>query len=132
MMGPGEVPTAKRGEPVFLYVSKVSEEDRLRAVREAFRRAEQQAGQLARGAGVLLGPVCELVENASEPAAEPAESNQAIFPFWMGMRSGAPARPGNAGEDKKAIEAVGTQPSKVFYRVSLTASFELLRRPVTR
>jgi uncharacterized protein YggE len=131
MMGQGEIPIAKRGEPIFLYVSKVSEEDRLRAVREAFKRAELQAGQLARGAGALLGPVCELAEN-QETATETVEVNQNNFPFWMGMRSGNPARPGNGGEERKVIEAVGPQPSKVFYRVSLTASFELLRRPVTR
>src|SRR5580704_356155 len=36
-----------RGQPYLFYVSKVSAEDRTRAVREAFKRAERQASELA-------------------------------------------------------------------------------------
>src|SRR5262249_55512295 len=50
----------KPGEPVFMYVSKISDEERAKALAEAFQKAKQEASALAKAAGVELGALQHL------------------------------------------------------------------------
>jgi uncharacterized protein YggE len=50
----------KPGEPQFLYVARFSDEQRNRAMTEAFNKAKNNAAELAQAAGVKLGPLVAL------------------------------------------------------------------------
>lgn len=127
---PGQL---RRGEPIFIYIEKISEADRARAVREAFKRAQQHASQLAVASGTILGPVSDIQET-SVAGYDPGDQGNPMAYAWLeyANRSTGLSRRGEFGEDQPALEATGMQPNKVYYRVSLTATFELLRRPAGR
>src|SRR5207248_11168869 len=52
MMNYNDPDAPKRGEPIFVYVSKISEDEQLQARAEAFTKARREAGRLAKAAGV--------------------------------------------------------------------------------
>jgi uncharacterized protein YggE len=113
-----------RGQPIIYYVSKVSAEDRKRVVREAFKRAERQAGEVASAAGLVLGPVHSLEEtNFVNPDSELTTmiSEYGVNPVTGRMTVNA------ASDEKGTAEASGAKPANVVYRVTIAASFELRR-----
>ncbi len=120
----------KRGEPIILYVSKVSEDAEAKALAEAFLRAKRHAGQLAAAAGSLLGPLHTVSDTTgmSGPDVEDNWMMQSPYHYPMMQQMWARARAGMS-TDKQQTEAVGLAPTKVVYRVSLSASFELRRPP---
>ena len=56
----GDEEQAKPGEPHFLFVARLSPQDRQTAQAEAFTKAKAQAGELAKAAGAGLGPMTGL------------------------------------------------------------------------
>ena len=112
-----------RGQPFLIYVSKLSDEERIRAVREAFKRAERQAGELAGAAGLVLGPVYKLEETqiTNNDVEMPMEY---VYSQMGGMRM---QQASFGVDDKNTIEAMGARPAKVVYRVGVAASFEMRR-----
>jgi uncharacterized protein YggE len=119
----GEEP--QRGEPLILYVSKISEEEHDKALAEAFQKARREAGRLARSAGAELGPLHHLA-NTSQSGGDIdpemyAYSRANYYRMMQGNRS---------GEDR-ATEAVGVQPGKTTFRVMVTASF-LVKKPADK
>jgi uncharacterized protein YggE len=120
MMGGDEQRT--RGQPFIVYVCKLTDEERIRAVREAFKRAEHQASELAGAAGQVIGPVLKLDEMPVQ--SNDAETQMEYVYSQMGMRM----QQVNLGsDDKNVVEALGSRPAKVVYRVGVTASFEMRR-----
>jgi uncharacterized protein YggE len=112
-----------RGLPVISYVKKLSSEERSQAVREAFKKAERQATELASAAGLVLGQVLSLDET-------PVQSNEPEGPNtmeWMYARMGVRYTIPQVTDNKKTPEASGAKPAAVVYRVGLNASFELKR-----
>jgi uncharacterized protein YggE len=126
MMDFGHSNQPKQGEPVFLYVSKISDEDLEKALAQAFKKAKREAGQLAKAAGVELGVLYHLEDNSSG-VSDPEEGivfdNPYSYRFMHQLVNRA--RAGSAEEDKPAVEAVGVKPGKVAYRVAVSASFAL-------
>ena len=55
--GEGKVPV---GEPAFVYVARISDEEHNAAMAEAFTKAKEQATRLAAAAGIELGPLVGL------------------------------------------------------------------------
>ena len=62
MYGGGGDDEMKPGEPIFVYVGKISPEDRTQALAAAFAKARQEAEQLSKAAGAELGPLQSLSE----------------------------------------------------------------------
>ncbi len=111
-----------RGLPSFSYAKKLTTEERAQTVREAFKRAEKQAAELAAAAGLTLGSVLSLDEM-------PGISNDET-PNYMEMqyaRMGIARPPVFPNENKRILEATGPKPSQVTYRVGVNAAFELKR-----
>jgi hypothetical protein len=127
MMEANDPEAPKRGEPMFLYVSKISEPERAKILSQAFKRAKEEAGQLAKAAGVELGALHHL-EDSVVPAPGLDEAVYVNVPEFYRFPFQERARTGNSSDDKQTREAVGSQPGKVTYRVVLSAAFEL-RRP---
>jgi hypothetical protein len=130
MMGFGGEGGLQPGEPVFLYFSKISEEERAKALAQAFHRAKAQAGQLARAAGVELGTLYHLEDSsAADPGAD-EEGLEMDGPSSYHLRQLLHrARTGNANGDKESLEAIGGKPGKVSYRITLSVTFELKKPP---
>ncbi len=108
-----------RGDPMFLYVSKISEAERSKAQAEAFSKAKRDAERLARAAGVELGGLHRLT-NPMHGGVD--------YDDLYGRRGYNPAsmlaRPLDGAEDDLA-EAISLQPGKVSLRVGVVAEFTL-------
>jgi uncharacterized protein YggE len=111
--GDGEPP---RGEPVFLYVSKITEQERSKALAEAFAKAKREAERLARAAGGELGGLHHLA-NQFQSVIDPDE--------LYGRRGFYPGRMVLGSSDDEADEAVGAQAGKVTLRVGVVVQFKL-------
>ena len=124
MMNYGNVEGPPRGEPIFVYVSKISEDEQLKARAEAFKQAQREASKLAKAAGVELGPLSHL-DDQSSPAygAEESYSFDGNYAYRMQQMMGY-ARPSYGGNQPWG-EAIGLQPGRVSLHVVLSASFEL-------
>jgi uncharacterized protein YggE len=117
-MDPGEV---KRGEPMFLFVCKLSEADRAKARAEAFAKAKRDAENLARAAGARLGELNTL-SGQSAPGADFDEVSGMSRAMYYSMRH-AIANQEASGIDSG--EAVSPAPGKITVRVSVSATFNL-------
>jgi hypothetical protein len=116
------------GEPTFLFVSKISEDDRAKIMAEAFDQARQEAARLAKAAGAELGPLTRLHNPMADLTVDQNEVPNAdsLLRKLLGVRTSP-----TADSAPSPNEAVGKQPEKVTYRVTVTASF-LLKMPPPR
>jgi uncharacterized protein YggE len=114
------------GSPTFALVNKITAQDHARALADAFQKAKARAQETAQAAGAELGPLRQLgsqVQSGGEP--EGADNGMQAYLRAMGMaRAG-----GTPGEAADSMEAMGTQPGDVSYRVTVTAAFDLKGRP---
>src|SRR5262249_6225391 len=69
---PNDENEPRRGEPLFLFVSKVSTADQDQALASAFQKAKREAGRLARAAGAELGTLVHLDNNSGTAGVEEA------------------------------------------------------------
>jgi hypothetical protein len=122
MVGMGiEGTELKRGEPTFLYVSKVSEEDQTKALAEAFQKAKRAAGRVARAAGVELGAMHHVDDVTATMPEEGASVNEGIFSIYTQLLQQGRQAP--KADRPHSGEATGLQPGKVTYRVAIAAAF---------
>jgi uncharacterized protein YggE len=117
--------TPKPGEPMFLFIAPISAAERDKLLADGFKKAKERAARLAKAAGAELGALRSLSDNEVDASDEmlvngPYGGNTSAYRMMQMMRGG---RMGAAQEELS--EAVGSQPSKVVYRVMVTASFEL-------
>ncbi len=124
----GEDNEPKRGEPVFLYISKISEADHAKALASAFQKARRDAARLAQAAGAELGPLQHLDNNSAATNMEDAATmyqmtnNPYAYQLMQRFRTNQPPDDGPA-------EAIGLQPGKATYRVAVSVSFGLRTLP---
>jgi uncharacterized protein YggE len=118
---PGQEAGPKRGEPTFQFITRISEAEVAKALAEAFHKARAEAGQLARAAGMELGPLHRLEAQSAAGSGDEARYSYARLMEQPGRA--APNLPAPEG-----AEAVGLQPGVVTYRVGVSAAF-LLKRP---
>lgn len=116
----------KRGTPMFVYVSKLTEDEQSKAITQAYNKAKQQAARLAKAAGVDLGPLQQLsLDGSSENPSSELWSEVQSDPFnqqlYQRMFGGYPS----LSMDRSTAEAMGIHPGKVVYRVGLVAGFGL-------
>jgi hypothetical protein len=111
------------GEPVYIYVSKLSEDDRAKVTADAFGRAKEEAGRLAKAAGTGLGGLRQLTSTAG-PAADAEQFGGMDYsnPFGRYVYNMMQHQKGGVSA-AEAPEAIGPQPGKVSYRVTVSASF---------
>jgi hypothetical protein len=77
--GYGSGSEAKPGEPQFVFVARISEEDRRQAMTEAFAKAQASAARVAAAAGKELGELAHLQSNSRGAARNCA----ALVPAYM-------------------------------------------------
>lgn len=122
--GFGSDDETKPGQPVFTFVSAISQEEHDRATADAFKKAKAQAERLAKAAGATLGPLRSLTSN---PANMNDSSEYGVYGGYdsyiyrmMQMNTASHQAEKDAGP-----EAVGMKPGKVKYGVHIQASFTL-------
>jgi uncharacterized protein YggE len=112
--GDDELP---RGEPAFIYVSKITEAERSKALAEAFAKAKKEAQRLAKAAGGELGGLHHLA-NQFQPVMDFDEIyGRRGYPGMGRMMLGT--------SDDEGDEAIGPQPGKVALRVGVVVQFKL-------
>lgn len=122
MRSSGEEPVPV-GQPYFVYVARVSDEDRDKAMAEAFRKAKAQAARLAQAAGVQLGP---LVGLAGQGGGSSSYLNERYGGYARGeylqrMLAKEYERDPYGNQD----EAVGYDPGALVFSFYVTAFFGL-------
>jgi uncharacterized protein YggE len=113
----------RRGEPTFMFVRKISEADRDKALAEAFGKAKKEAARLARAAEAELGALQQL---GGQNMSRDMEDFPGMYDPYYSRRMLRQMRDafGSDGEQQTS-EAIGAQPGKVVYRVMVSASFTL-------
>ncbi len=109
-------PQAAPGEPVFLFVSKISFEEQSKALTTAFNKASVSAQQLAGAAGKQIGPLRQLSVMAG-PGAEQYNQWQQYQMVFGTLQEAY----GDGGLD----EVAGPTVEGLKFRVVVTAAFAL-------
>jgi hypothetical protein len=104
-------------DPTFLFISKISDEDRDKAQAEAYKKASKDAERLAKSSGSDLGPVRLLASRATP-------GDFANYGRYNQYRQQAY----DIGDDEQSgSEAVGIQPGKVTYHITVSVAFAIKR-----
>jgi hypothetical protein len=111
----------KPGEPVFAYVSRISDEDRDAALQSAFRKAKDQAALLAKAAGLQLGAVRSLSTYGSNSWNSGHRNDYARI---QRMQMAFGSLDDDNGQAPLGAEAIGTSPTAVKHVITVTASFD--------
>ena len=109
---------SKPGEPSFVFVTKISDEDQAKALADAFGKARTHAERLAKAAGQSLGKLRTLAGSTG-----PGESENQEYQYMRYMAT--MMAQGFGGVRGESTEAVGPQPGKVQYHVMVSASFDI-------
>lgn len=113
----------KPGEPVFLFVSKISEAERDKALAEAFQKAKAQAKQLAKAAGIELGNLKTLyATNASAGGYDRYGSYN--YNYNRIMQMAQRSQSGEDLEDPDSTTAFAAEAGPVKLSITVTAAFE--------
>ncbi|MGM0486660.1 MAG: SIMPL domain-containing protein [Planctomycetota bacterium] len=123
-MSPGYDESAvKEGEPVFLFVARVSDADREKAMAEAFAKAREQARSLARAAGVDLGPLVSLAGHGTGQSDMTGEEYGYEYQAYVRRLAGRSAM--SSALDQNASEAMGPSPKSLSFKFLVRAYFAL-------
>ena len=110
----------KPGEPAFVFVRKISDEELATATASAFAKAKKQAEQLSTAAGAKLGALRQLRQQQSSAGGDedysynPYTRESAIYRYLKQQASG-----------NSAQEAVGADASEVKLNIAIHASFSV-------
>src|SRR5207253_1509744 len=96
----GGVEEPKRGEPVFIFVAKIGDEEVARARAEAFKKAQQAAADLAKAAGAQVGSLRRL---ESQNNGSPDEAPGGYSPYHARQQHLLMLAGANAGPRPEAI-----------------------------
>jgi uncharacterized protein YggE len=109
------------GRPMFLYVARLAPKEREKAMAEAFAKARSQAGELAKAAGVQLGPLAGLSGQGGKANTGDDMSSynrrQYMYAQWMASQAAA------SGQEERPDEAVGPNPASLGFDFYVTATF---------
>jgi hypothetical protein len=119
------------GQPVFIYVARITPEDRDKAMARAFAKARTQAEMVARAAGVKLGPLVGLSGHVQGGRAQHSSSMMYGDPFggnYTARNYFQSLLSQQAGDDEsgESNETTGGNPGQLSFTFVVTANFALL------
>jgi hypothetical protein len=116
----------KPGEPMFVFVTHISDADREKAFGQAYQKARAEASRVARAAGMELGELKSL--SGHNPAANYNRGyNYNSRSYQVVQMANAATGGTDDEEDENTTEAVGGDPGLVKFNVTVMASFDLKR-----
>ena len=113
----------KPGEPIFMFVSRIPEAERDKAVAEAFQKAKAQASKLAKAAGTELGALKSLSSTSTSGNAN--NNYQYNARAWRAMQMAGLGQSDDDEANENAAEALGAEPGPVKVHVTVMAAFDL-------
>jgi uncharacterized protein YggE len=116
----------KPGEPIFIFVSRISDTERDKALAEAFQKAKVQAARLAKAAGAELGELKSLSGHSTSPNEYNSYGRYNQFAYQALQMARAQA--GIDDDEGNDTEALGAEPGPVKINVTVTAAFDLKRK----
>jgi uncharacterized protein YggE len=111
------------GQPYFMFIARLSKADREKLLGEAFAKAKAQAADLAKAAGVELGPLtgisgqCGGQHNLGEEEYNPYNNTSSIRRMLAQQTA--------EGADETRDEAMNNDPAAVSFSGSVQANFRL-------
>jgi hypothetical protein len=117
--------SASAGQPQFLFVATLPKEERQKLLAEAFTKAKKQAGDLAKAAGVEIGPLVGLSGNCSGQNSYGNEYSYDSSGRMAMLRQVMAAQQGGEGADEKEDEAIGNDPAQLRFSGYAQAMFQL-------
>lgn len=118
---------AKPGEPLFLFVSRISDEDREQALADAFKNAKSDAVRLAKSAEATLGRLKSIQNNMYGGGYDGDDYGMANYNYnsraYRALQAARNSQNRSGKEDN--LEAIGGEPGMVKYVVNVTATFDL-------
>jgi len=115
----------KFGEPAFLYVAKLTEEERAKGLADAFGKAKAEAGRLAAAAGVPLGTLCQLVSSNLYGRSSSYGDEWSDFDYSSNRAYYRLMQRSAARSADNPDEAIGVNPGSVSVRLAVQASFSI-------
>lgn len=110
-------------EPHFLFVAKISAKDRDEAMARAFAKAKAQAGELAKAAGVELGPLVRVGQSAEvnydvniSPYGRNSDAREWLSQVMV---------QGRDDDEASENEGMSMTPAAVDFNIAVTASFNV-------
>lgn len=131
--GPFGEEQAEPGAPQFVFVAKISDQERREALAKAFQKAKDHATQVAEAAGAELGPLVMLSGNPGGGHAMPDGMYYDPYDSPYGRRAYAQQLMAQMaaeddGEGAPPLEALGPEPGMLSYRVHVSAVFGLKKK----
>jgi uncharacterized protein YggE len=116
---------AQPGQPQFVFVATLAKSDREKAMSEAVAKAKSHAAELAKAAGVQLGPLVGLAgrcRGQTPTGVHPYDQSNrfAIVAQMMGQQSGT-------SFEEKPDEAMGLDPGTVKFTCVATVLFQVAK-----
>jgi hypothetical protein len=126
----GDESQPQPGQPQFLFAAVLPKAERQKGMAEAFAKAKTEAAELAKAAGVELGPLVGLSGGCSGQAAFGESpfaryggyNNPNVLPQMIAEQSGESSAEQPEG---KPDEALGTDPSALKFTCAVSAMFQL-------
>jgi uncharacterized protein YggE len=107
------------GEPIFMFVARIPDDQRDKAMAEAFQKAKANAARLAKAAGAELGSLRSLSTRQQPDYQRMNRYNRAYGSYaYELMQRYSP-------EDTTVDEAIGMEPGPVAFKIVVDASFLL-------
>jgi uncharacterized protein YggE len=111
----------KPGQPIFVFVWKMSDEERSKLLADAFANAKAEAQKLAAAAGAQLGPLASLSSHTMAQE-EDYRYSYSFNPMLYQVMQRARAM---GSTEQAETEAIGVLPQKIAKRVVVMASYAL-------
>ena len=111
------------GEPVFVYVAKISPAEEARAAADAFAKSKDAASRLAKAAGAALGTLKSLTSQSNDTGGFGDEDpynryNSYMQRYLMQMARQTPDASGDT-------ESLSAQPGKIVHQVAVSTTFAI-------
>jgi hypothetical protein len=119
------------GQPQFVFVAALPKAERQKAMADAFAKAKVQAGELAKAAGIELGPLvglsgaCSGQNSFGEPQYYNRYNGNNGSDFIRQMITEQEGDSSGEKQDEKPQEAMGTDPSALKFTCGVAATFQL-------
>jgi hypothetical protein len=113
----------KPGDPVFIYVATVTDEEKAKLLADAFAKAKENATRLAQAAGAQLGALQFL--NGGENAAYSDYETYAGYGGQYRQYAYQLMQRIRGAQSEEDVEAVGMQPGQVSTKMHVSASFAI-------
>ena len=111
------------GEPTFIFVAKISQEDRAKAAAESFKKAKEDAAATAKAAGVELGALKQVTTQTN--AAGDVPQDYGYNSYYGGYRGYYGGRSAIASGSDGTPEALSRDAGPVTTQVMVMASFAI-------